>query len=916
MATLPTGTVTFLFTDVEGSTRLLERHPTDYRRAITGHLALLEGAVVEHHGCVFETVGDAVYAAFSSSSDAAAAAVQAQHSLAAAHWGEIAGLKVRMGLHTGEAELQGDHYFGAALYRCARLTSAAHGGQILLSSATAELVREALPAGAVLRDRGEHRLKDLQRAERIFQLMSPGLQVEFPPLRTLGAVPNNLPVQPTPFIGREQPVADARRLLQRPETRVLTLMGPGGVGKTRLGLQIAADALQEFRDGAFFVPLAPILSADLVIATIAKTLGVQEAANRPILDGVKDYLRDRHLLLLLDNFEHVIAAAANLADLLGACPGVKTLVTSREALHLRGERQFVVPPMAVPDRSRLESVETLTAYESVRLFMERAQVAKLDFAISERNAYAVAEICGRLDGLPLAIELAAARVKVFSPQALLARLEHSLAVLTSGPRDLPVRQQTLRQAIAWSYDLLTPAEQVLYRRLAVFVGGHTLAAAEAVVGGRPAPLDVLDGLVSLVDKSLLRQEAAATDGEPRFRMLELIREYAVERLTEVGEADEFLRRHADYFLAYTAAAEPGLIGASQGAWLDRIEREHDNLRAALHWFARHGAADGGLRLAAALRRFWRARGYLTEGRERIAELLLLPGARNRSVSRAKALHAAGWLASQQGDYAEARALFEESLAICREMSDARGSGWALVDLGFLTRYQGDYVAGRAILEEALTLLDPARDIEGMAAALGNLGMVARDQGDYDEAETRLEQSLVLWRDIGDRVGFGWTLTALGMVARAQGKGDLAARRLQGSLDVWHEVGDRQNTANVLNTLAALARDEGHYETSRRRLSESLEILEDIGDRRGIAFVIEGFACLAATEHQAARAVSLAAAAAALRRIIGAPPPPAWRLEVERSIETSRAILSPDAVEKATVSGRAMTLPEAITLARA
>ncbi len=396
-------------------------------------------------------------------------------------------------------------------------------------------------------------------------------------------------------------------------------------------------------------------------------------------------------------------------------------------------------------------------------------------------------------------------------------------------------------------------------------------------------------------------EAALSESEARFRSM--------------ADTAPFLRRHADYFLAYTAAAEPGLIGARQGAWLDRIEREHDNLRVALHWFARHGAADGGLRLAAALRRFWRARGYLTEGRERMAELLLLPGARNRTVSRAKALHAAGWLASQQGDYAEARALFEESLAICRELGDARGSGWALVDLGFLTRYQGDYVAGRAILEEALTLLDPARDVEGMAAALGNLGMVARDQGDYDEAETRLEQSLVLWRDIGDRVGFGWTLTALGMVARAQGKRDLAARRLQESLDVWHEVGDRQNTANVLNTLAALARDEGHYETSRRRLSESLEILEDIGDRRGIAFVIEGFACLAAAEHQAARAVSLAAAAAALRRIIGAPPPPAWRLEVGRSIETSRAILSPDAVEKATVSGRAMTLPEAITLAR-
>jgi predicted ATPase/class 3 adenylate cyclase len=911
---LPSGTVTFLFTDVEGSTKLLERFPASYRDAIASHHTILRDAVDGGGGFVFETVGDAVYAVFSLATGAVSAALRAQRALAAAPWGELGSLKVRMGLHTGEVELQGGHYFGASLYRCARLMSVAHGGQVVLSSVTADLVRAALPPGAELRDLGEHRLKDLGRTERIFQLSTAGLATEFPRLRTAGEAPNNLPAEPTPFIGREQEVDAALHLLQDSETRLLTLTGPGGIGKTRLSLQVGAAALARHADGVFFVELAPIPSAELVIPTIAKVLAVPETAHRPILDGVKEYLKDKDLLLVLDNFEHVVAAGGQLGDLLSACPRVKALVTSREALRIRRERQFLVPPLALPEHAPVQSFERLMRYEAVRLFVERARAVKSDFAVSERNAYAIAEICRRLDGLPLAIELAAARINIFSPQATLARLEHKLAVLTGGPRDAPARQQTLRQAIAWSYDLLSPTEQIVYRRLAVFAGGCTLAAAEAVVGGAldAAGLDVVAGMVSLVDKSLLRRGEGIE--ELRFSMLETIREYALERLTETEEADPLQARHAAYYLALAEEVEPALVGATQARWLDRLEEEADNLRAAVQWFVGAGPVDHGLRLTAALRRFWRARGYITEGRARMRELLSSTAGQERNTSRAKALHAAGWAAREQGDYGDARALIEESLGIYRELGDSRGTGWALVDLGFLTRYEGDYLVAASLLEESVVLLRQVNDIEGLAAALGNLGLIARDRGDADLAEARLTESLALWRTLGDRVGFGWALMALGIVARAQGRSDAARGQLEESLAVWQELNDRQNMANVLSTLARLACDDGLYDVARTHLRDSLSIFVEIGDRRGTAFVLEGFAGLAINEGQPARTICLEAAAVALRRNIGAPAPPAWRADLDRILELAGTALGPVPLADAAGRGRAMTLQEAVAFA--
>jgi len=636
MPDLPTGTVTFFFTDIEGSTRLWEQYPEAMKKALARHDALLRAAIEAHDGYVFKTVGDAFCAAFDTAPDALAAALAAQRALHAEAWGEVGSIRVRIALHTGAAEEREGDYFGQPLNRVARLLSAGHGGQVLLSQTIYDLVRDALPAGASLRDLGERRLKDLQRPERIFQLVVPDLPADFPSLKTLDNRPNNLPAQAALLVGREKEIEAVRGRLLRPDVRLLTLTGPGGTGKTRLALQVAAEVLDDFEHGVFFVALAPISDPGLVVPTMAQTLGLKETAGQPLIETLKDYLRDRALMLVLDNFEQVLAAASRVAELLAAGPQLKVLVTSRAVLRVYGEHEFPVPPLTLPDPQRLPPPERLTQYEAVRLFIERALAVKPDFAVTNDNAPAVAEICRRLDGLPLALELAAARIRLLPPQAMLARLERRLPLLTGGARDLPARQQTLRNAIAWGYDLLGPGEQTLFRRLAVFVGGCTLEAAEAVGGGA---VEVLDGIESLVGKSLLRQEEGV-GGEPWFAMLETIREFALERLEESGEAEAIRRQHAAHYLELAEQAESALKGSQQMAWLEQLEREHDNLRAALRRSVERGEAEYGLRLGGALGRFWWMHGYLIEGRAWLTALLALPGASSSTAARALALFSA------------------------------------------------------------------------------------------------------------------------------------------------------------------------------------------------------------------------------------------------------------------------------------
>lgn len=581
--------LTFLYTDIEGSTRLWEQFPESVESAVSRHDRILRNAVDKYGGSVFRTVGDGVCAVFVNASNAVAAALDAQIALKAEAWGEIQALKVRMAIHTGEVEAYGNDYTGGSLNRIGRLLSVTHGGQVILSQATQLLVRDALPPRVGLADLGEIRLRDLSHPEQVFQLTHPDLPGDFPPLASLDRQPNNLPSQPTPLIGRETELAEILNRVRSDTVRMLTLTGPGGTGKTRLGLHAAADLVGHFEHGVFFVDLAPIRAPEAVLPAIARAIGVRETSYRPLMDELKEQLQDREMLLLLDNMEQVTEAAPYLVELLQDCPWLKFLITSREPLHVRAEHIFAVPPLTLPASDlKHRSIEKLTQYEAVRLFIERAQAVKPDFQVTNENAPAVAEICIRLDGLPLAIELAASRIKLFSPQALLERLENRLRLLSGGARDLPLRHQTLRDTISWSYELLDEDVQRLFELISVFPSGGTFESIEAVTGMvEGLNVDTLDGLASLVDKSLVRQ-TSMKDAEPRFVMLETIREYATERLHENANFhSDTLRAHASYFADYTQRQWEQISRAREQA-LQNLATEVENLRAAWRYWVAEG----------------------------------------------------------------------------------------------------------------------------------------------------------------------------------------------------------------------------------------------------------------------------------------------------------------------------------------
>ncbi|HEX5963529.1 MAG TPA: adenylate/guanylate cyclase domain-containing protein, partial [Gemmatimonadales bacterium] len=795
MDDLPSGTVTFLFTDIEGSTALWERDRAAMAAAVERHIALLDTAIQAHGGIHFKTVGDAVQAAFPTAPDAISSALDAQRSLLAEEWGEIGSLRVRMALHAGEAMVHNEEYQGPLLNRSARLLAIGHGAQILLSETAATLARDALPPGTDLRELGEHRLPDLLEPECVFQLLHPDLPDAFPPLRTLETRPHNLPIQATPFLGREREVTEVVALLRSADARLVTLTGPGGTGKTRLALQAAAELLDAFPDGVFFVPLAALRDPELVPSAIASALGLRDQAGQTPAQAVREALAGKRLLLVLDNVEQVAASAPFVGELLAAAPDLEVLATSRLPLRLRAEREYPVTPLALPPANGMPP-EQFLQYEAVRLFVERAQAVRAGFTLTPEIAPAVAEITRRLDGLPLAIELAAARVRLLPPAALLARLEKRLPLLIGGPRDAPARQQTLRDAIAWSYDLLTADEQALFRRLSIFAGGFSLEAAEAVAnpGGE---LDVLDGVDRLSEHSLLRPVAGPA-GEPRFTMLETIREYGLERLEQGGEAETTRRAHTEFFLALVEGAEPKLTSPEQLVWLERLEAEHDNLRAALDW-ALVRDSQMALRLAGGLAWFWFFRGYLREGRGWLERTLAASG--DPGPLHAEALAAAGRLARHLGDYGGAIALLERSLELARSFQDRRVEALALHELGALAGLaEGDAAREAALTEASLALWRELGDSWGIARTLNNLGYEAYLQGDLDRAVSLLDEGVTLARVAGDRSVLGYILDSRGVVAEAQGELARATDLYQEALTLADQVGNPLVEAYALSSL--------------------------------------------------------------------------------------------------------------------
>ena len=951
--TATTSAVTFLFTDIEGSTRLWEDEPTRMADALARHDSLCRIAVAEHGGRLVKMVGDGLYAVFDDPSAAIASTLELQRGVAAIANDCGLTLKIRCGLHAGVPQVRDGDYFGSAVNRTARLVSAAHGGQILLSQAVVDLARGTLGSDADVLHLGRVRLRDLSAPEDVWQLVAADLPQTFPALRSLDSAPNNLPQQPTHFIGREKEIDEVKALIRK--TRLLTLTGAGGCGKTRLALQVAADQIEERPDGVWLVELAALTDPALVPQTTATTLGLKEQAGKSLTQTLTDHLQSRHLLLILDNAEHLLGSVARLADaILRRCPEVTLLVSSREALAVGGELTYRVPSLTMPDPARDRTPEAVARYESVRLFVERAQLLAPQFTVTPGYAPVLASICHRLDGIPLAIELAAARVRSMSVEEVNRRLDQRFRLLTGGSRTALPRQQTLRSAIDWSYDLLNGDERVLFARLAVFTGGFSLDAVERICAD--AVIDesaALDLVTSIVDKNLVVAETRGS--ATRYRMLETIRQYARDRLLDSGEGDRLRDLHLSYFAALAAKAEPKLSGPDQALWLHRLAAEHDNLRAALAWSsAAAGDTAAGLKMAAALWRFWYVRGDFSEGRACLVGLLSIDNA-GATPERGRALNAAGTLAwlqtdlpaartllsealvlwrahgDRQGiarslsnlgnvahgecDYAASRGFFEQSLAIRRELDDRAGIADILTNLGALAYDRGDYDAAGALFSESLGLRRERGDRWGIAVQLNNLGAVHDAQGDYSGCRALYEECLAIYRELGDRSGEPTSLSNLGQLASAEGD-HVAARALhEESLSIRRETGDRRGIVMELNNLAKEAIIVGEPARARALALESLAVLQELSDRRLIAEALEALAGAAAADGAPERATRILGCVGRLREEVGYPLRPREIPAHERQMTALRSAMGGDgAFDAAMQEGRTMTLENAIAFA--
>ncbi|MGQ0548180.1 MAG: ATP-binding protein [Armatimonadota bacterium] len=954
MANLPTATVTFVFTDIERSTRLLQQLGDRYAAILADHNRLLRGAFHKYGGQELETHGDGLLFAFPTARAAVEASVDAQRLVLAHPWPDGASVRVRIGVHTGEPISGETGYVGIGLHRAARICAAGHGGQTLLSQTTRDLLEDDPLDTIRLRDLGQHRLKDLQHPEHLFQVVVAGLPEDFPRLRTPEAYPNNLPQFLSSFVGRAREISEVKDRL--PTTRLLTLTGPGGSGKTRLALRTAVEVLDEFPEGVWLVELAPLTDPDQVAQTVATALGIREEPGRPIQTTLVDSLRHKRLLLLLDNCEHLLSACARLADtLLQNCSHMRILATSQEALGIGGESVWLVPFLSLPDVSGSISVERLLQSEAGSLFNERARAARRSFTVTAANAPAVAKICRQLEGIPLAIELAAARVKALTVEQIALRLEDSIGLLAGGSRTAASRHQTLQATLDWSYGLLSEPERVLFRRLSVFAGRFALEAAEAVCEDA-GELDTFNQVTLLVDKSLLQVEPRGD--EARYRLLEPVRLYAIEKLREAGEEAQIRDKHLSWYLELVTSLEESegihsLPQETEAAVFAAIPHEYNNIRAAIEWSLTGGDADKGLRLAYSMHLFWISHGHVMEGRDWLKAILQ----RSRSSSpllRARALRQLGRLTLQLSEYAAAASFIEEALANFRALGDKYEITRCLWHLGRVARWQGDYLRARALHEESLAAFRELDAKQAIGQLLGGLSQIQLVQGDYDAAEVSAREGLAICREFGRALFLTEALSVSADLFMQLGKRTLARPLFEECLDLAMSNNLSASIVDALAGLGSIARDEGDIPKARSLFEEALRLNKEtslglraagplrglasvallqndlaeassllksslresqaIGQKPGILRCLLEVAQLALQESQQTHAARLLGAAEALRETLGIVMAPANRAEYERDVSNLRVGLGEEAMAQAWAEGRAMTINEAVSYA--
>ena len=914
---LPTGTVTFLFTDIENSTPLWEKHPQAMKSALAKHDSLVHSFSLLHNGRIIKTTGDGFLVAFATATDAVQAAIHAQQAIQKDAWDDVA-IKVRMGIHTGEAELRDGDYFGGTLNLAARIMSIGHGGQILISETTLQIAQEHLSADVSVTDLGEHRLKGLSKVERIFQISTLELQQEFPALKSLTHKSNNLPTQLTSFIGRERELDEAQSILEN--ARLLTLIGPGGTGKTRLSIQLGAQLLSNFKDGVWLVEFAPISDPSLVMQTIASVFDIGEVPGAPLKMLVHDFVREKHLLLILDNCEHLVEASARVADeILHVAPKVKIIVSSREALGINGETVYRVPSLSTPNQDEVTK-EAALGFESVMLFVERASASNPKFHLTDENASFVAQICSRLDGIPLAIELAASRITVFSPEQIAKRLDDRFKLLTGGSRTALPRQQTLRALIDWSYGLLSEGEQPLLRRLSVFAGGWTFEAAETICNN----VDVLEHLPQLVNKSLVTVNDEG--GEPRYFLLETIRQYAREKLLEGGEGEGTRERHLAYFLEMAETAFPEMLTREKELqWIRKLEIEYDNIRVAINWgIANNPIAT--MRLVRSLTYLFIVTSYAMEGHrwgKAVLEQVNLLVANGKILTAEEEIHMARLIAAMSimsfsmGDNQATAMEAEQATTLLRTLGDK----WTLA-LTLAYHSAGKLATGKfkeaiASVDEVLELAEELGDnyilASALSAASGVEFMVRRD---FDKTDALLEKAGELFKEHGSRWSYAITVYGFGSLLRLQGRFQKAREKYKIAMETMQAMDSMRNVVMIKSDLAHILRQEGNYPEAISSYRETINEWQRMGHRAAVAHQMECLAFMAKSQEQVEKATKLLGAAEALRQKIGIAMAPYEREEYEREVADLKANMDGKEFASLWAEGRSLSMEQAIQFALA